>query len=215
MANVASSASSATTASTSSRSHASTYVSTSSRRASSPSVRSVACWLWSGQLVLERRPRALQRAVDRRHRRVQRLGDLLGREAEDLAQDEHRALGRRQVLERDDERELDALALLVARVGAGQAVGQPERLVRVRLDPHGLDQRLARADPRVRRRAVVDRQHPAWAGAGSASRQVFVAIVYSQERSELRPSKRGSARHARSDASCRASSASCTEPSIR
>ena len=46
-------------------------------------------------------------------------------------------------------------------------------------------------------------------------RQVFVAIVYSHDRSELRPSNRGSARHARSSASCIASSASWTEPSIR
>ena len=35
-----------------------------------------------------------------------------------------------------------------------------------------------------------------------ARRQALVAIVYSQERSELRPSKRGSARQARSSASC-------------
>jgi len=46
-------------------------------------------------------------------------------------------------------------------------------------------------------------------------RQVFVAIVYSHDLSELRPSKRPSARHARSDTSCIASSASWTEPSIR
>jgi hypothetical protein len=47
------------------------------------------------------------------------------------------------------------------------------------------------------------------------SRQVFVAIVYSQRRSELRPSKPFSERHARSIASCSASSASCTEASMR
>jgi hypothetical protein len=44
---------------------------------------------------------------------------------------------------------------------------------------------------------------------------VFVAIVYSHERRELRPSKRPSPRQARSSASCSASSASGTEPSIR
>ena len=44
---------------------------------------------------------------------------------------------------------------------------------------------------------------------------MFVAIVYSHERSELRPSNFASARQARSSASCSASSASWTEPSIR
>ena len=46
-------------------------------------------------------------------------------------------------------------------------------------------------------------------------RHALVAIVYSHERSELRPSKRASARHARSSVSCSASSASWLEPSIR
>jgi hypothetical protein len=47
------------------------------------------------------------------------------------------------------------------------------------------------------------------------SRHVFVAIRYSHERSELRCSKLGSARQARMSASCSASSASWTEPSMR
>ena len=48
-----------------------------------------------------------------------------------------------------------------------------------------------------------------------ASRQALVAIVYSHERSELRRWNRGSARQARSSASCTASSASWTDASIR
>src|SRR3712207_8138408 len=47
------------------------------------------------------------------------------------------------------ERQLDALALLVPRVRPDQAVGQAHRLVGIRLDPHGLDDRLAGAVLRV------------------------------------------------------------------
>jgi len=49
----------------------------------------------------------------------------------------------------------------------------------------------------------------------SMSRHTFVAIRYSHERSAARPSKRSSARHARSSVSWTASSASNGEPSIR
>ena len=59
-----------------------------------------------------------------------------------------------------DEGELDALALLVARLGRGVALPDAERLVRVGLDPDRLDQGLARVAVRVGGGAVVDRQHP-------------------------------------------------------
>ena len=49
----------------------------------------------------------------------------------------------------------------------------------------------------------------------SVSRQTLVAIRYSQERSEDRPSKPSAAFHARSIVSCTASSASKADPSIR
>ena len=49
----------------------------------------------------------------------------------------------------------------------------------------------------------------------SMSRQTLVAIRYSQERSDERPSKRSTARQARTIVSCTASSASKPEPSIR
>ena len=49
----------------------------------------------------------------------------------------------------------------------------------------------------------------------SASRQTFVAIRYSQDRSDDRPSNPSAAFHARSMVSCTASSASKADPSIR
>ena len=49
----------------------------------------------------------------------------------------------------------------------------------------------------------------------NASRHRFVAIRYSQARSELRSSKPRRPRHALSIVSCKASSASCIEPRIR
>ena len=90
---------------------------------------------------------ALERAVDGGRRRLERLGDLGAREAEHVAQDQHRALARRQQLQRGDERELDALALLVLGVH------------HVGLDPHGLDERLGDGVVRVAGGAVVHRQH--------------------------------------------------------
>jgi hypothetical protein len=47
------------------------------------------------------------------------------------------------------------------------------------------------------------------------SRHTLVAIRYSHDRSEARPSKRVKPRHARTIVSCTASSASNAEPSMR
>ena len=47
------------------------------------------------------------------------------------------------------------------------------------------------------------------------STAALLAMEYSQDRTELRPSKPARPRQARSSASWRASSASCTDPSIR
>ncbi len=102
---------------------------------------------------------ALQRAVDRVGGRLERLGHLLAREAEHVAQDEDRALASGQELERRDEGELDALALLVARLGPGQRLREAQALVGVGLDPHRLDQRRRGALVGVGGRAVVDREH--------------------------------------------------------
>jgi hypothetical protein len=70
-----------------------------------------------GQPLVHRAVGALQDAVDGVGRGVEGLAHLAGREPEHVAQDEHGALARREVLERRDECELDALALLVARIG--------------------------------------------------------------------------------------------------
>ena len=94
-----------------------------------------------GKAIRERLARALQRAVHGRDRRAERLGDLAGGEAEHLAHDQHRTLPRRQQLQGGDERQLDALALLVARRGRQRAVGEPELHVGVRLEPDGLGER--------------------------------------------------------------------------
>ena len=61
--------------------------------------------------LLERGPRPLERAVDRGDARVEQLGDLAGLPAQHLAQDQHRPLAGRQVLERGHEGQADRVAL--------------------------------------------------------------------------------------------------------
>ena len=156
----ASSASIETTVSTSFRSQASAYSSTSSRSSLVAERPQGLLLALLGKPLLDRRPGPLQRAVHRCDARVERVRRLLRGEAEDLAQDQHRPLVGGQQLQRRDERQLDGLALLVAGVRRGVAVLDAEGLVRVRLDPDRLDQRLADAAVRVGRRAVVDRQDP-------------------------------------------------------
>jgi hypothetical protein len=70
----------------------------------------------------------MSRAVDGGGRRVELLGDLAGREAEDIAQDQHGALRGDEVLQCGDERQLDALAFLVACLRRQWVGLQPERL---------------------------------------------------------------------------------------
>src|SRR5215218_4564528 len=65
---------------------------------------------------------------------------------------------RRRVLQRGDERQLDALTLLVAGLWRGPAIHQAELLVRVGLDPDRLGQWHAGTLVGVAGRAVVDRQ---------------------------------------------------------
>ena len=67
-----------------------------------------------GELVLDRRARPLERAVDRGDGGVQQLGDLGAGPAEHVAQDQHGALAAGQPLDRGQQRELHALALRVA-----------------------------------------------------------------------------------------------------
>ena len=77
-----------------------------------------------------------------------------GREAERVAQQQDRALPRRQVLDRRDERERDRLLGLIARVRAGGGVGQAVKQdVGERLQPYRLPApgRLARLERRLGR----------------------------------------------------------------
>ena len=62
-------------------------------------------------LVVHRGVGALQGTVDAGDRRLEQLGDFAGLPLEHVAQDQHGALLRRQVLQCGDERETDRLAL--------------------------------------------------------------------------------------------------------
>jgi hypothetical protein len=83
--------------------------------------------------------RALQRALDRGLAAVEHVRHLGGVEAEHVAQHQHGALARREVLECRDERQRYRLAGLVARLGRGRAVRHAfEQHVRVGLQPDRL-----------------------------------------------------------------------------
>jgi hypothetical protein len=58
----------------------------------------------------ERRSGSLERAVDRRNRRIEQLGDLGRPPAQDLSQDQHGSLSGREVLQGGDEGKADRLA---------------------------------------------------------------------------------------------------------
>jgi AcrR family transcriptional regulator len=89
-----------------------------------------------GPLITQRRTGALECAVDRRDAHVEQLGDLGGRPADDIAQDQHRPLARRQQLNRRQKGKRDRLLAhrhrLRARLVGGHLVQQR---VRVRLHP--------------------------------------------------------------------------------
>jgi len=86
---------------------------------------------------VERCACALERGFDRLRRRLEDRGGFVGVEAEHVAQHERCALLRRQLLQRDDERELDRFALLVACFRSGSGIRKCA--VRVRLEPARLD----------------------------------------------------------------------------
>ena len=89
---------------------------------------------------LHRGVRPLERAVHRRDRRLEQLGDLGRLPAEDVAQHQDRPLLRRQMLERRDEREPDRLPRL-GHLG-GVAAFRHDPIVGHRQHPGGLGQRL-------------------------------------------------------------------------
>jgi hypothetical protein len=87
-----------------------------------------------------RRPGPLHRAVHRRGRGVEDPGDLGGGEPEHFPEEQHRALGARQVLQRRNECQLDALPAQVRRLRLGLVVcGQ---IVGPRLEPDRTGHRL-------------------------------------------------------------------------
>ena len=141
------------------------------------------------------------------------LGHLAGVEPEDVAQDEHGELARRQDLQGGHEGEGDGFGLLVAGLGAGRQGGRTgQERVGVRLEPDGLAEpgRLGWLDP-----GNVPRLAGRRLAVRSALRHRLVAIRYSQVRSEARPSNPPRPCQAASSVSCTASSASCRDPSIR
>src|SRR5215207_1576499 len=169
----------------------------------------------SGLLALLRKPPidgppgTVERAVDRGDGGVQLLGDLARREADHVAEDQNRALSRREMLQCSDEGELQGLSLFIAGLGRRVARLQPDLLVGIGLVPDRFGEWGARiiaglgggprsiGSDRLGRRA-------------SAYRQTLVALLYSQGLSTRRPPKRGNARHALSSVSCSASSESCS-----
>ena len=140
-------------------------------------------------------PGPLQRAVDRRDAGPERRGRLARAEPEDVAEDQRRPLLGREMLERDRQRERGILLLLVAGRGRVQLGVERPSLPHVLVRPSSGSNASGRFS--------------------SAVRQMLVAIRYSHERMEDRPSNVGSARHARSITSCIASSASWADPSMR
>ena len=92
-----------------------------------------------GQVLPQPGPRALQRGVHRRLRRLEQPRGLLRRAAEDVAQHEHGPRQRREVLDRGDERQLDGLPgerhVLRALAPVGQLL---EQLVGIGLQPGDL-----------------------------------------------------------------------------
>jgi hypothetical protein len=87
-----------------------------------------------GEPLAQGRPRALQRALDRRDAQVQQPSGLARRPADHIAEDQHRALAGRQVLDRRHERELDRLALDHHGVRP-LVLGRQQQPIRVGLEP--------------------------------------------------------------------------------
>jgi hypothetical protein len=123
-------------------------------------------------------PRALQRGVHRRDRRLEDLGGLAGRAVQDVAQDEHGARQRREVLDRGEERQLDRLpgddgvlgAVLAGRQLGEQRVGiglQPQDLAVGGRHPRALVERVEAGvrrdlvEPGTQRRAALELLAPA------------------------------------------------------
>ena len=126
---------------------------------SSPSARRVICCAPVRKPLRRRLAPASQHAVDRRDGSPQEIGCLAGGETEHVAQDQHGTLAGRQVLQRRDECQLDALPLLETGLGSRVAVRDPELLIGVGLDPHGLGEGVGETVAGTRGRPMVDWEH--------------------------------------------------------
>lgn len=80
--------------------------------------------------------RTLERAVHRRGRGREHLGNLAAGKPEDIVEDERGALAGRKVLEGSDEGQLHALTLAVTGLWRARSVGDGVLHRRVRADPH-------------------------------------------------------------------------------
>ena len=135
----------------------------------------MACWLSSGSLSAT--------VLRARCSRLLTAGTLVSsasatsraEKPEHLAQEQHGALRRRQVLDGCDEGELNALALFVARVRRGKALVR--RLARVGLDPDRLRERLAEAAVRVGGGQLLERQRALGAARDRVERRVGGDLV--------------------------------------
>ena len=89
-------------------------------------------------MLVDRRSGTLQRAVDRRHRRLENICDFPGLPAEHVAEDQHRTLATRKLLDRAQQRQLHTLAHGVPRDGVvclrGRFIGMA---IRERVDRLG------------------------------------------------------------------------------
>ena len=120
----------------------------------------------SGLLALLRKPpidgppRTLERAVDRGDGGVQLLGHLACRKPEHVAENQHCALSRPELLQCGDEGELHGLSLFIASLGHRVARLEPDLLVGIGLDPDRLGKGGALVVAGLRGASMVNRKRP-------------------------------------------------------
>ena len=134
-----SSVSRATSASRSADSHARTNFATIASSAGESAAGGGSRSAVGGRSALQAGAGPFEGAVDRFDGRVEHVGHLVGVESEDVAQDEHGELARRQDLKGGHEGQRDGFGLLVAGLRAGRHVDRAlEEGVGIRLEPHDL-----------------------------------------------------------------------------